>query len=170
MSVFGSKTSTETLGRHKSIKLDNSIQHQITPYFKKKDISKEHFLIITEELVNFAAEDMRPFTAVEGYGFMKFCHTLVNDQNKYASPIDISNSLSGREAVSSGVKRRASSVRDQITNKLSFYIIEIGRLTSLQTYGRVIIPKIPILIYFMALLRVKIRNEFFCYLNCSIWE
>ena len=61
---------------------------------------------------------MRPFTAVEGSGFMKFCHTLVNIQNKYASPIDISNNLPGREAFRSGVKRRASSVRDQITEQI----------------------------------------------------
>ena len=117
--LFGSKTSTGTLGRHKCIKLnDNPIQRQITPYFQKKDISKEHFRMITEGLVNFVAEDMRPFTAVEGSGFMKFCHTLVNIQNKYASPIDISNNLPGREAVRSGVKRRASSVRDQITEQI----------------------------------------------------
>ena len=117
--VFGAKTSTGTFGRHKCIKVnDNSIQREIVPYFKKKDVSKEHFRMLTEGLVNFVAEDMRPFAAVEGSGFIKFCHTLVNIQSKYANPIDISNNLPGREAVRSGVERRAYGVRDQITEQI----------------------------------------------------
>ena len=74
--------------------------------------------MLTEELIYFVAEDMLPLAAVEDPSFMMFSHTLVNIQNKYATPIDISKDLPGREAVRSGVKRRASSLRDQITEQI----------------------------------------------------
>ena len=44
--------------------------------------------MLTEGLIYFVAEDMRPLAAVEDPGFMMFSHTLVNIQNKYATPID----------------------------------------------------------------------------------
>lgn len=74
--------------------------------------------MLSEGLIDFVAEVIRPLATVEGPGFMKFCHTLVNIQSKYATPIDISKDLPGREAVSSGAKRRASSLRDQISEEI----------------------------------------------------
>ena len=53
--VFGNITSTGTLGRHKCIKLSDNSTREITPYFKKKDNSKENFLMLTEGLIDFVA-------------------------------------------------------------------------------------------------------------------
>lgn len=122
--LYGAKSSTATLSRHKC-NVRAGIQQNIKLYGevidKKKNVPKHLKDETIEKCVKYCCMDIRPMSAIEGNGFKNFGQILLDVGAKFGK-IDISDILPHPTTVSRHINKTANEFRNNIFKDLFFII------------------------------------------------
>lgn len=116
----GRSSGNAPLSRHTCPKGSNTSQLPITAVLKKTipdGMKRAEKKVVAEALGDMCVEDMRPFSLVEGSGFLKASQALINVGAKHGK-VDARDVLPGRTTISKVVSERGELARQRLGREL----------------------------------------------------
>jgi hypothetical protein len=116
LSYDSAKGGTSHLRRHAdgcSAVSASSGTTSVTSFFKTSSVPTAAKTHITERCVDFVCKDIRPFTVVEGEGFLELAQALINVGVRYGQ-VNSRDILPHRTTVSNNVAKRAAELRESV--------------------------------------------------------
>ena len=116
--TYKKKDSTKGLHSHTCYSKEPNHQRRMTSFLTaKSDLPEFAPKQLKDKLVCFVSTDLRPFTAVEGEGFLSLCQTLVEYGAKYGQ-FDVGKNMPCRTTISKHVDPIVNVVKKQVKEEL----------------------------------------------------
>lgn len=113
LSYDSAKGGTSHLRRHADHCTSTQGNPSISNFFKTSGVPKAAKETITDKCVDFICRDIRPFTIVEGQGFIELAQALINVGVRYGQ-VKAEDVLPHRTTISNAVSKRAGQIKDNV--------------------------------------------------------